>query len=52
MCRIYFHQATIGKQNQKSQKHTVILVFEKVNQLVARTLVAVRKKKKWVKVKQ
>ena len=51
MCSVYFHQATIGKSNQKNWKNTIILVFEKVIQLVARALVTVRKKIKVVKVK-
>ena len=46
MCSVYFHQATIGKSNQKNWKNTIILVFEKVIQLVARALVTVRKKDK------
>ena len=36
----------------KNWKNTIILVFEKVTQLVARALVAIRKKKKFVKVKK
>ena len=46
-CRVYFHQATMGKLNQKIGK----TVFEKVTQLVTRALVAIRKNKKLVKVK-
>ena len=52
MCRAYFHQATMGKSNQKvgkTKKNT--LVFEKVTQLVIKTLVVVTKQKKIVKVK-
>ena len=41
MCRVYFHQAIMEKSNQKTGKLTVILVFEKVTQLVARALVAI-----------
>ena len=36
---------TMGKSNQKIEKRTIILVFEKVTRLAARALVAVRKKK-------
>ena len=43
MCRVYFHQATMGKSNQKIGK-TNILVFEKITQLVVRALVVVRTK--------
>ena len=35
----------MGKSNQKIEKRTIILVFEKVTRLAARALVAVRKKK-------
>ena len=45
MCRAYFHQATMGKSNQKVGKTKNTLVFEKVTQLVVRALVAVRKQK-------
>ena len=45
MCKVHFHQAIMEKSNQKTGKHTVILVFEKVTQLVARASVAIRKKK-------
>ena len=38
-------------KSKTSKNTTNILVFEKVTQLVARALVAVRKKKKLVKVK-
>ena len=41
MCRVYFHQAIMEKSNQKTGKLTVILVFEKVTQLVTRALVAI-----------
>ena len=51
MCRAYFHQATMGKSNQKVGKTKNTLVFKKVTQLVLRALVAVRKQKKLVKVK-
>ena len=50
MRRVYFHQATLGKSNQKIGK-TSILVCEKVTQLVAKALVVARRKKKLVKVK-
>ena len=40
-----------GKINSKDRKNTVIPVFQKVTELVARTLVAIRKKEKLVKVK-
>ena len=33
MCRVYFHQVTMGKSNQKSGKIKNTLVFEKVTQL-------------------
>ena len=46
MCKVHFHQAIMEKSNQKTGKHTAILVFEKVTQLVARASVAIRKKKK------
>ena len=49
MCRVYFHQATMGQQIKKKEKQKI--VFEKVTQLVERALVDVRKKKKLVKVK-
>ena len=45
MCRAYFHQATMGKSNQKVGKTKNTLVFEKVTQLVVRAMVAVRKQK-------
>ena len=51
MCRVYFHQDTVGKSNKKLEKHTLILVLKNVTQPVARALVAIRKKKKLVKVK-
>ena len=51
MCRAYFHQTTRGKSNQKVGKTKNTLVFKKVTELVVRTLVAVRKQKKLVKVK-
>ena len=41
----------MGKSNQKIGKAHSYLVFEKVTQLVARALVAIRRKKKLVKVK-
>ena len=47
MCRAYFHQANMGKSNQK-EKHKK---YTKVTQLVIRALVAKRKQKKLVKVK-
>ena len=50
MCRVCFHQAIIGKSNQRIGK-AIILVFEKFTQLVARASVTVRKNKKLVKVK-
>ena len=43
MYRVYLNQATMGKSNQKWENR-IILVFEKVTQLVARALVALRKK--------
>ena len=49
MCRVYL-PASMGKSNKKT--HTIILIFEKVTQLVARALVAIRRKKKIVKVKR
>ena len=51
MCRAYFHQATTGKSNQKRGKTKNTLVLEKVTQLVANALMAVRKQKKLVKIK-
>ena len=51
MCRIYFHQATMEKSNQKSGKILIILVFNNFTQLVTRALVAIRKKKKILKMK-
>ena len=51
MCRVYFHQTTMGKSNQKVGNTKNALVLKKVTQLVVRTLVAVRKQKKLVKVK-
>ena len=39
MCRVYFHQATMGKSNQKIGK----TVLENVTPLVTRELVAIRK---------
>ena len=38
-------------QIKKLEKHTIILVFEKFTQLVARVLMTIRKNKKLVKVK-
>ena len=55
MRRGYFHQGTTGRWNHtiengngkwKWKKHTIILVFEKGFQQVARALVALRKRKK------
>ena len=48
MCRVYFHQAIMRKSNQtieKRKKHTIFIVSQKVTQLVAMALMAVRKKK-------
>ena len=51
-CRVYLQQAIMGKSNQTIEKiHTIILLSQKVTQLVAMALVAIRKKKKLVKVK-
>ena len=50
MCRVYLHQASMGKSNPKFE-NKIVLVFEKVTQLVARALVAIRRKKKIVKLK-
>ena len=36
---------------KKLEKHTIILVFQKVTQLVARVLMVTRKNKKLIKVK-
>ena len=41
MCRVYFHQAAMGKSNQKIGK----TVLENVTPLVTRELVAIRKTK-------
>ena len=49
MC--YFHQAIMGKSNQKVAKHKKYTSLRKITQLVVRALVAVRKLKKLVKVK-
>ena len=46
MCRVYLHEVSMRRLNQNiGKKHAFILVFEKVTQLVARALVAIRKKK-------
>ena len=41
----------MGKSNKKIEKNTIILAFEKVTQVVARALVAIRRTKKLIKVK-
>ena len=46
-----FSSSYHGKIKSKNWKNTIILVFEKVTQLVAKALVAIRKKKKLVKAK-
>ena len=51
MSRVYLHQASMGKLNKKIGKTCKYPVFKKVTQLVARALVAIRKKRKFVKVK-
>ena len=51
MCRVYFHQDTMKKPNQKIGKTLNYLVFRKVTQLVTRTLVVIRKENKVVKMK-
>ena len=49
ICRVYFHQATIGKPNQNIGKTHNYPGVQKVTQLVAMALVAKRKKRKLVK---
>ena len=49
-CRVCFHHATMGNSNQKIGK-PIILVFEKVFQLVAKSLGTLKTKKKLLKVK-
>ena len=51
MCRVYVHQASMGRSSQKIGKTHNYLCFRKVTQLVARALVAIKRKKKLVKVK-
>ena len=51
MCRVYLHQASMGKSSQKIGKTHNYPSFGKVTRLVARTLVAIKTKKKLVKVR-
>ena len=51
MCRIYFHETTKGKSNQKIEKTHNYPSVPKITHLVTRAMVAVRKKIKLVKVK-
>ena len=49
MCRVYLHQASMGKSSKKIGKIHNYPSFWKVTKLVARALVAIRRKKKLVK---
>ena len=50
MCRVYLHQATMVKSNNR-KKCKIILVFGKATQAIVKVLVAVRIKKILVQVK-
>ena len=51
MCRIYFHETTMGKSNQKIEKTHNYPSVPKITHLVTTAMVAVRKKITLVKVK-
>ena len=51
MCRVYLHQASMGKSSQKIGKTHNYPSFGKVTRLVARTLVAIKTKEKISKSK-
>ena len=51
MCRVYLCQASMGKSSEKIGKTHNYPSFWKVTQLVARALVAIKRKKKLLKVK-